>query len=349
MVKMKTPYEIMYIIYVKRLKKILSKLTSLVKELLLFLWERSLLGEIKKNITKFIKDKLEEKGYKYDKKQVEKFYTSQFINPGFLTNILGLVKQAESKKKWRLSKDGFFIVEHYLMEQKSNGIVGKRIKFEAIQPEIEERFKNYINLKGKISMNAPELYEKLTKFLINSNEVTQLSRSPILIFGPRPYKFDKDHEPDPKCYKDFKPYELDNYYATLNLVDPPRGIERKFTCIIQSDLTIEEIKNEINKGNNIVEHILFRLRHFRKLLRKDGNENLIAMPFDDDFPYMFLHTPETTVIWRKGNGKKDEYKNLCEVIENLDFRKFIAEIIRNYRINDNFDPLIEKIENLKNQ
>jgi len=163
--------------------------------------------------------------------------------------------------------------------------------------------------------------------LSHAKEIYALSRTPILLFGPRPYLSDSKLREEEEGYK-----------LMLNLRDSAIKGERKFILIVLSHLVIKELESQ-DKNNVLVKKVLENLRNLKK--SKSSKFKLVCTSLQYDLPPVltYIVTDDTAMLWNKTHGT-----NYCILIENKDVATSIKSLLENYQEKDYTQELINKLE-----
>ncbi len=198
-----------------------------------------------------------------------------------------------------------FIDENAEVDDKQKGFIEKVKKkvvcnyFKSLN-ELKKSIKNALQAwiankvrSPAITQTSRELYELLTKIIERSQRVTQLARTPILVFGPRPYG--EAHSP--------LDYEEENYQATLCLVNDAINGKRSFTLIISSYETLEEVKKE---GKRYAKKVLDNIKKWLELAKKrESKFKIHATPLNETMPLPFIIGDEECAVWLRKNPRAE--------------------------------------------
>lgn len=209
-----------------------------------------------------------------------------------LSTFLNQIKDSHTYKKFRTPSQ--------LREKIINGI----------QQVLFDRFVNTI-----VKLPDDDLYIQIRTILNKSENVCMLSRTPILLFGPRIY-LSENKLPDEKR----------GYKITSSLLNAAIEGKRKFTLIVSSHSVIKEIENHPNSK----ELARFVLKKSESLCKKQTETFRIVCTPVYSYPpqYLtFIVADNTVVIWIKSPST-----NHCIVSKNANlafaFRNMADEYIR---------------------
>lgn len=188
-------------------------------------------------------------------------------------------------------------------------------------------------LKTIIKLPNDEIYQKIQWFLNSAQEVCCVSRTPILIFGPRDY-----------LTKNKVPNELIGYKITNELKEAAIRGERKYSLIISSHLIINEIKNN-NNSKDLSKIVLTNL--ISLLNARNNTFKIVATSSNSEiFQYLtFIIADNNLILWIKS-----PLTNHCIISTKqeliLAFQLLADQIIKKDNGTKDLEELIDEIKKL---
>jgi len=227
-----------------------------------------------------------------------------------IANLLNQIKNRHTYKKFRKPREL------------------RETLIKVLQQVLFNAFSNTI-----IKLSKDEIYTQIRNTLDSAKDICMLSRTPILLFGPRPYLSE---------YK--LPDEKHGYEITSKLWKAATKGERKYTLIISSHSVVKEIE----KGPHSIKLAKVVLKNLEDLCKEETETSIIACTsiHSDSPPYLtFVIADNTVIIWIKSLETNHGIKSKNDYLA-FAFRHTADEYIKIDNENNYKDVLVRKLRDI---